>query len=74
MISDILEIIGDGLEFVGCGLIEIIISMFSWFISFSKWLISHTAIIILTIITTQHQKQIIDFIELSIQMLKNHLH
>ncbi|AWN64896.1 hypothetical protein LL14B4_01300 [Lactococcus lactis subsp. lactis] len=74
MISDILEIIGCGLEFLFCGILEIIISIFWWLISFFKWLISHIATVVLTIVITQHQKQLIDFFELSILILKNHLH
>ncbi|MBU7541699.1 hypothetical protein AAAQ13_03385 [Lactococcus lactis subsp. lactis] len=74
MVSDVLEIIIDGLEFLFCGILEIIISIFLWLISVFKWLISHIATVLLTIVITQHQKQLIDFFELSIQILKNHLH
>ncbi|WDA68481.1 hypothetical protein [Lactococcus lactis] len=73
MVSDVLEIIFDGLEFLVCGIIEIIISIFWWIVSFIKWLISRVLTIALTIVITQHQKELVDFIKLSVHVIQNHL-
>ncbi|QDK70174.1 hypothetical protein [Lactococcus protaetiae] len=73
MVSDILEIIFEGLELLIYGIIELLISIFWWTISILKWLITRVITALLTIVITQHQKECFDFIELSIQALKNHL-